>query len=101
MIIQLGVIGYVFYQSYTGRAEVVKASRKGCDRSKLDRQDIVSFEQAQSDYIHKVTMAVSVKPDVKKAANVALTKFKSSILSLSKRATINCTQAFPKAGLLP
>jgi hypothetical protein len=31
LLVQIAVIGYVFYQSYAGREEVVTSQRKGCE----------------------------------------------------------------------
>lgn len=101
MAVQLMVIGYVFYQSYQGRADVVSNQRAGCERGKLDREDNAEFQVAQKDYILKVTSAVSVKEDVKAAARQAAKTFEKTSARLTRRAMIDCTTAYPKASFLP
>jgi hypothetical protein len=101
MAVQLLVIGYVFYQSYQGRNDVVSSQRQGCERGKLDRQDNADFQIAQTIYITGVTDAQSVREDVKQAARKAVITFHRTSQSLKKRARIDCAHVYPKAGLLP
>jgi hypothetical protein len=95
MLVQLGVIVYVAKNGHDGRVNLIHASRAGCERSKLDRQDNADFQKAQSTYIRKVVLAQSVKPDVKQAARTARKTFKRTSASLSVRAQIDCKKAFP------
>jgi hypothetical protein len=99
--IQLFVIGYVFYQSYQGRLNIVTTQRLGCERGKKDRGDNADFQQAQKQYIDKVVLAGSVKEDVKDAAREAVKTFERTSNSLSERALIDCHKAFPDAKLIP
>lgn len=101
MLVQLGVISYVFITSYQGRVDTVRAQRAGCERSKLDRKDNADFQVAHRIYIHNVTQADSVKEDVKSVARTAVETFDRTSASLAKRAKIDCTEAFPKASLFP
>lgn len=101
MIVQLAVIGYVFYASYQGRVNTVTAQRAGCARAKLDRTDNADFQTAQKVYIIKVTDANSVKEDVKRAAREAIKTFNRTSARLTKRSKLVCARAFPKASLFP
>jgi hypothetical protein len=101
LLLQLVVIGYVFYSSYQGRVDVVNAQQRGCARNKLDRSDNAAFQQAQATYITKVTAAKSVHEDVKRAAREAVVTFNRTSAGLTKRAGIDCLKAFPKASLFP
>lgn len=101
MAVQLLVIGYVFYNSYAGRVNVVTSQRRGCERGKQDRKDNADFQRAQSKYIRKVVLAQSVQEDVKDAAREARKTFTRTSKSLTKRSRINCEKAFPKAGFFP
>jgi hypothetical protein len=101
MCVQLLVIGYVFYQSYQGRVDVVNSQRAGCERGKLDRTDNADFQRAHAEYIRKVVLAASVKQDVKDAAYTALDTFSRTSASLTKRAKINCEDVYPKVSLIP
>ena len=99
--IQLCVIGYVFYQSYQGRVDIVRTQRLGCERGKKDRGDNADFQHAQKQYIEKVVLAASVKEDVKTAAREAVKTFERTSGSLSERALIDCQKAFPDAKWIP
>jgi hypothetical protein len=89
MAIQLLVIGYVFFQSYKGRENVVLHAREGCERAKLDRS--VNAEGWR------------IAEDARRSAgDIAVAdKYASIASSLESRSRINCTEKFPKAGLLP
>lgn len=117
MFVQLGVIGYVYVHSSDQKDELarsektariqqavaekkarialVKATRRGCERSKKDRKDSADFQMAQATYIKTVTGAASVKEDVKIAARRARKVFVRTSRSLEERAKINCKKAFP------
>jgi len=101
MLVQLLVIGYVFYSSYQGRVATVKAQRAGCERSKKDRLANADFQQAHRRYIDKVVLAKSVEEDVKKAAREAVKTYNRTSAELTGRSLINCAEAFPKARLIP
>lgn len=89
MLINLGVIGYVFYSSYQGRVNVVKAQRAGCERSKLDRAANASgWRHAQS--------ARNASGDFEVA------KFYGRIADgLEQRSRVACDEVFPRATLFP
>lgn len=101
MLVQLLVIGYVFYQGFTGRQDIVHSQRLGCKRGKLDRQDNADFQNAHAVYITRVTDARSVQQDVKDAANEALMTFERTSASLTRRAKIDCAKVYPKARFIP
>jgi hypothetical protein len=89
MAVQLMVIGYVFYQSYKGREDVVLNARAGCERGKIDRAD-----NAEGWRIAEDARRAAGQIDV---AN----KYDRIASSLESRSRINCSDKFPKAGLLP
>lgn len=101
LVLLLVLIGYVFFQAYDNRVEVVDNQRRGCERGKLDRRDNARFQMAQAQYVHKVVLAQSVKNDVKKAARTAVKTFDKTSANLSKRSKIDCTKAFPDARIFP
>lgn len=89
MILQLGVIAYVFYQSYQGRVDLVSGQRAGCERSKKDRRkNSEGWREAQ-----KARVASNDFDVAKKYRNIAD--------SLEERSQIDCSTAFPNARLLP
>jgi uncharacterized membrane protein YebE (DUF533 family) len=101
MVVQLSVVGYVAYSSWKGHDDTAKNSQAGCERTKQDRKDNADFQTAQKNYINKVVLAQSVKPDVKNAAREAIKTFDRTSASLTKRAKIDCDAAFPKGGIFP
>lgn len=114
LIVNLGVIGYVFYQSYVGREAVVKASRRGCDRSKLDREaNAVGWRTAEVARIHGAARQLHIalddaealipqKPWPGEPTDLSTArKYDQIAKGLEARSRISCSKAFPKAGLLP
>lgn len=112
MLLQLGVIGYVFYQSYAGRESVVDASRLGCERSKLDREaNAIGWRTAETAREHSVAqeLHISLKKvkqlvKTKRGVNdvpdlVAAREYDRIAKGLEVRSRISCSLAFPKAGL--
>lgn len=114
LFVNLCVVGYVFYQSYMGREDVVMASLKGCDRSKKDREANAAgwrtAERARLSTLAK-NMGVPLKDAsvliVLKPHNgdppdlVAARKYNGIARGLEIRSRIRCKNAFPKARLLP
>lgn len=89
MIVQLAVIGYVFYQSYQGRADVVDSQRGGCERGKLDRIDNAkAWRIAQRRAFSQSQIIYSIE-------------YSDVAARLEKRSRIDCVTEFPKAGFLP
>ena len=89
MLVQLFVIGYIFYQSYVGRSEVVAAQRKGCERGKNDRD-----ANAQGWRIAELAR--------RESGNIFVANHYARIASgLEERSRINCNAVYPSAGLLP
>jgi hypothetical protein len=101
LVVQLLVIGYVFYSGYQTHANNIRNQRAGCERNKQDRADSAAFQTAQTVYINKVTGAASVKEDVKRAAREARKTFDRTSASLTARSKIDCKKAFPDATLFP
>ena len=75
MISFLFLVSYVFFQSYQGRFDLVDSQRAACEAAKKDRMKTSNGWQAQGDY--------------KLAAY------------FERRSHVNCSEVFPKAGLLP
>jgi hypothetical protein len=101
MVVTLMLTGYVFYQSYAGRLDLVHTQRLGCERGKLDRADNAAFQNAHKKYIDKVVLAQSVKEDVKRAAREAEKTYVRTAADLTRRSEIDCVKAFPNPGVLP
>jgi hypothetical protein len=114
LFVNLGVIGYVFYQSYAGREAVVKASRRGCDRSKRDREaNAIGWRTAEVARLHGVARQLHIslgdaealiqqKPQPGDLTDLtAARKYDQIAKGLEERSRISCSKAFPKAGLLP
>ena len=111
MVVQLAVIGYVFYANYQGRSDLVKSQRAGCKRGKLDRganaegwraaeaARIASAAKTLHIPIGEVTVIVRAKnppqhviPDVRAAR-----KYHRIASGLEERARIICEEQFPGA----
>lgn len=89
MIVQLFIIGYIFYQSYAGRADVVTAQRKGCKRGKLDRNaNAEGWRQAEA--ARRASGQFKVANTYARIAS-----------GLEARSRIECDKVYPSAGLLP
>lgn len=89
MVVQLLVVGYVFYQSYQGRRDLVDDQRAACDRGKRDRK-----ANAKGWRIAEAARRVDGESDV-------ADKYKSIAEGLKRRSRIDCHSAFPNASLLP
>ena len=89
MVVQLFVIGYIFYQSYVGRSDVVSAQRKGCERGKKDR--------------NANARGWRVAEHARRAGGqIAVANFYAQIASgLEARRRIHCHDVYPDASLLP
>lgn len=89
MIVQLGVIGYVFYSSYEGRKDLVTSQRAGCKRGIKDRRaNGEGWRIAQSARIHDGQIIIAGR-----YARIAG--------GLEERSRIDCAKAFPKASIFP
>lgn len=89
MGIQLLVIGYVFYQSYTGRVDLVDSQRSGCVRGKADRTaNALGWRNAE---------AARRAAGEEKVADI----YADIAASLEKRSRIDCVDAYPNPGFLP
>ncbi len=101
IVVFVVLLAGTFLQSYSGRAAQVTSSRAGCERSKLDRAANAAGWTAHARYIAKVTVAASVKEDVKRAAREAARTYSFVSADLSKRSKLNCAKTYPAASLLP
>lgn len=75
MVSFLLLLGYVFFQSYQGRSDLVDSQRAACEAAKKDRMRLSDGWQKQGDY--------------------PLAAY------FERRSRVNCAEIFPKAGLLP
>jgi hypothetical protein len=89
LVMFLLVIGYVFYQSYQGRADLVQSQRFGCERGKKDRN-----ANARGWRIAEKARVAEGELDVAE-------QYRKIAAGLERRGRIDCVKAFPKAGLLP
>lgn len=89
MICLLVVVGYVFWQSYAGRSDLVDSQRAGCARGKLDR--IVNARGWR------------IAEDARRGeGNFKIANSYQKIAeSLEERAHIDCEEVFPKARFFP
>lgn len=101
VVVAVLVVGYVLWQSYEGRVDIVNGQRSACERGKLDRMDNAEGWTAHSTYIQSVILAPSVKEDVKTAARVAQGHYDKISASLTDRSHIDCESAYPSASLMP
>lgn len=110
----LALIGYVLWQSYAGRVDLVTASRTACERGKLDRTDnATGWRTAQTArekslakelHISDEAVAKLVKTDPNPSDPpdlVAARKYDSIASGLEKRSRIDCTVVFPNASFIP
>lgn len=85
LIIQLGIICYVFYAGYQGRKALVTSQQVGCERGKKDRAaNARGWRQAQ-----KARKADGDYAVARTYGNIAL--------GLEKRSVIVCKDVFPNA----
>lgn len=101
LVVQLSVIAYIFYSDFQGRRNLVDSQRAGCERLKLDRQDITAVERAEEQYTHQIAANSPTDSVEALIAEEAHTKFETAIRALTKRAQIDCAEAYPQARLLP
>lgn len=89
MAVQLAVIGYVFYTSYSGRSALVKSQRAGCERGKMDRAANGEGWRI-AEFARRSSGQTQVADRYAKIAQ-----------GLERRAIIKCEVVYPKASLLP
>lgn len=88
-LVQLIVVGYVFYQSYEGRVNLVESQRGGCERAKLDRQDGATGWRIAEDARRSTGDAIIAS------------RYGDLAQSLERRSNINCNEVFPNVSVLP
>jgi hypothetical protein len=114
MVCFLTLIGYVLWQSYEGRADLVTSSRTACERGKLDRganargwrtaQVAREKSLAQAMHISDQAVAKLVKADPSPndpADLVAARRYNRIANGLERRFHIDCKRVFPSASFLP
>lgn len=89
LLVQIGVIVYVFYSSYQGRVNLSNAQQAGCSRSKLDRVDnALGWRNAEA--ARRQSGQINIANEYGAIAS-----------SLEARSRIDCKTAFPDATLFP
>jgi hypothetical protein len=113
-VVVLAMWGYVLYQSYQGRVDLVRAERGGCVRTEkngiANAKGWRAAETARLEAFMKTSHLTEVqahkilfqkrKPDDPPDL-VAAWKYDRIANDLEVRSSIDCTKAFPKASLLP
>lgn len=89
MTLFLVLIGYVFYQSYEGRVNIVNAQRTACERGKKDHTNSALGWRALQDQANSQGQPWFSVTYSKVAGYFEI------------RSQISCAKAFPKAGFLP
>lgn len=108
MIVQLMVIGYIFYANYEGRVDLVQAQRRGCRRGKLDRiANADGWRAAENARVSTAAKTLHLFPDevmviVRRKPRrgeipdiKAARRFNRIADGLEKRAHIDCRKQFP------
>lgn len=99
MLVQLGVIVYVFATEHNGRQDAVNAAREGCKRDVLDRQASVTLnENILKAFREGQKQAPQVLTPTRKKA---VEEIESTTAGLDERAHINCLERYPDAGWFP
>jgi hypothetical protein len=114
MVCFLTLIGYVLWQSYEGRADLVTASRTACERGKLDRganaqgwrTAQVAREKSLAQALHISDRAVAQLVQADPSPNdpsdlMAARRYNRIANGLERRFQIDCKRAFPNASFLP
>jgi hypothetical protein len=114
LLVQIAVIGYVFYQSYAGREEVVNSQRLGCERGKLDRKaNALGWRAAEQARIAEFATEQHLVPSEAKLwlnmphrpsdpySLIAARRYDKIATGLENRGRITCAVVYPKPGLLP
>jgi hypothetical protein len=101
-VVVLAMWGYVLYQSYQGRVDLVRAERGGCVRTEkngiANAKGWRAAETARLEAFMKTSHLTEVQ-----AHKILFQKRKYDRIAndLEVRSSIDCTKAFPKASLLP
>lgn len=116
MIAFLILIGYVLWQSYEGRADLVTASRLACERGKLDRATnargwrtaetarLSALAETEHLTVAEAKLFISLPPEKGEFPDlVAARRYDELASDLEARtgSHLNCHKVFPKAGFLP
>lgn len=102
LVIQLLVIGYVFFQGYRDRQAIVDAARLACrDRGKTANQANADFQTAHTRYLHGLIQANLLHGETKDLADEAIVTYRRTSALLHDLATVNCEKVHPNARLIP
>lgn len=89
LLVNLGVIGYVFGSNYAARKSTVAGQRFSCERNKLDRKANASgWRIAQEARRKSGDISIAIR-----YGNLAR--------GLERRARLDCKKTYPKARLFP
>lgn len=114
LIILLFVMAYTFITNYNGRQSLVDSQRRGCERSKLDRDaNAEGWRAAEKARLNTLSTTLHIPIDsIELLINrrplpddpsdlVAARRYDAIASGLEKRSKIDCDKAFPKASLIP
>lgn len=99
MLCFLLMVGYVFWQSYQGRSDVVDNNRHSCEGGKKAVQALLVVNQSVYDAFKDTDERLGGPISAKRKK--AEKDLKDSLPILKKRAHRNCVKENPKAGLIP
>lgn len=89
LVVNVFMVGYVFWMGYEGRRDLVTSQRAGCNRAKLDRG-------ANAEGWRIAEGARRADGEIEVANN-----YRDIASGLEKRSRIICSEAFPKASFIP
>lgn len=98
-LVQLGIVGFVFWTAYEGRKDAVTSQRAGCERGKLDRAASAAFAQGVLNIFKGTDKTTPSVVSKERAADQA--KIQDAIHGYKVRAKIVCAKTIPKARLWP
>lgn len=114
VILFLILVGYVFFQSYQGRVDLVTSQRRSCELTKRDRAAnargwrteeaarIIALAEARYISSHAAKQLITQDPMPNDLPDlIAARRYNKIASNLERRSRIHCAQAFPKAGFFP
>jgi hypothetical protein len=89
LVIHLFILGYVFYTDYQGRSSISRAAREGCERDVESRStNAKGWRIAQRARADDRQMSVAIK-------------YGALAARLEEASSIDCSELYPKASLIP
>lgn len=101
LLVMLGIVVFVYAQSYEGRVQLIDSQRSGCERGKLDRAVNATGWAAARDARLATAHDLKALAGERVSASLAAAVYQRIVTSLNARAHINCSSVFPDASLLP